>query len=200
MKPDNTRNHAGKWQRAVVVGAGFGGLAAALRLRVLGYDVVVVDGLDQAGGRARAFRKEGYVFDAGPTVITAPHLIGELFTLAGRDPHDHYELIEVDPFYRVQFGHGGHFDYVGDEARVLDQIRDIEPRDVEGYRRFAAHAEKIFDTGYTQLADTPFGSLAEMLRVAPEMVKLESWRSVYGLAAKYFRSEDLRQVFSFQRR
>lgn len=185
-------------ERAVVIGAGFGGLAAAIRLRAMGYQVTVVDAQDQPGGRARAFRKDGYVFDAGPTVITAPYLLDELFTLVGRDRQDAFELVPVDPFYRVRFPGGGHFDYVGEEERLLAQIERIDPRDVDGYRRFAAHAQKIFDVGYTQLASSPFDHLSEMLRVVPSMIQLESYRSVYGLAAKYFHSEELRQVFSFQ--
>lgn len=185
-------------ESAVVIGAGFGGLAAAVRLRALGYRVTVVDALDQPGGRARAFRRDGYVFDAGPTVITAPYLLDELFTLVGRDRRDAFELMPVDPFYRVRFPHGGHFDYVGDEERLLAQIERLSPRDVDGYRRFAKHAERIFDVGYTQLASAPFDRLNEMLRVVPSMIRLESFRSVYGLAARYFESEELRQVFSFQ--
>lgn len=185
-------------ERAVVIGAGFGGLAAAIRLRAMGYDVVVVDAQDQPGGRARAFKKDGYVFDAGPTVITAPYLLDELFALVGRDRKDAFELLPVDPFYRVRFQGGGHFDYVGEEDRLLSQIERIDRRDVDGYRRFAAHAERIFDVGYTGLASSPFDHLNEMLRVVPSMIRLESYRSVYGLAAKYFHSEELRQVFSFQ--
>lgn len=185
-------------EKAVVIGAGFGGLAAAVRLRALGYQVTVLDALDQPGGRARAFRRDGYVFDAGPTVITAPYLLDELFALVGRERREAFELLPVDPFYRVRFQHGGHFDYVGDEERLLAQIEKLSPRDVDGYRRFAAHAERIFDVGYTQLASAPFDRLNEMLRVVPSMIRLESFRSVYGLAAKYFESEELRQVFSFQ--
>lgn len=185
-------------EKAVVIGAGFGGLAAAVRLRALGYQVTVVDALDQPGGRARAFRRDGYVFDAGPTVITAPYLLDELFSLVGRERREAFELLPVDPFYRVRFQHGDHFDYVGDEERLLAQIEELSPRDVDGYRRFAAHAERIFDVGYTKLASAPFDRLNEMLRVVPSMIRLESFRSVYGLAAKYFESEDLRQVFSFQ--
>lgn len=185
-------------EKAVVIGAGFGGLAAAIRLRAMGYDVEVVDAQDQPGGRARAFKRDGYVFDAGPTVITAPYLLDELFSLVGRERKDAFELLPVDPFYRVRFPGGGHFDYVGEEDRLLAQIERIDARDVDGYRRFAAHAEQIFDVGYTQLAGSPFHHLSEMLRVVPSMMRLQSYRSVYGLAARYFHSEELRQVFSFQ--
>ena len=183
---------------AVVVGAGFGGLAAAIRLRAMGHDVVVVEAGSQAGGRARAFRRDGFVFDAGPTVITAPYLFDELFELVGRDRRDYFELAPVDPFYRVRFGDGRHFDYVGDEERLLDQIAQFEPRDVDGYKRMLAHAQRIFDVGYTQLADAPFSRLSDMLRIVPRLLSLSAYRSVHGLVSSYLKSEELRQVFTFQ--
>ena len=129
-----------KAQRAVVIGSGFGGLAAAVRLRVMGYDVQVLEALDQPGGRARVFRRDGYTFDAGPTVITAPYLLEELFALAGRRMEDYVRLVPVDPFYRILFHDGSTFDYVQDEERLLAQIAAFSPRDVDGYRRLAAHA------------------------------------------------------------
>src|ERR1700750_2688130 len=115
--------------RAIVIGAGFGGLAAAVRLRARGYDVTVLEALDQAGGRARVFRKDGFTFDAGPTVITAPYLFDALFAVVGRDAPDYFELAPVDPFYRILFHEGGSFDFVGDEERILEQIRALSPRD-----------------------------------------------------------------------
>lgn len=184
--------------RAIVIGSGFGGLGAAVRLRKLGYDVIVLEALDQPGGRARAFARDGFVFDAGPTVITAPYLIEELFSLVGRDAREAYELLPVDPFYRVDFADGSRFDYVGDEPRILAEIERFAPRDVEGYKKMAAHMERIFDVGYARLAHQPFDRLSDMLRIVPEMMKLETYRSVYGLAAKYLKDERLRQVFSFQ--
>lgn len=190
--PASADNHV------VVIGSGFGGLSAAVRLRKLGYQVTVLEALDQPGGRARVFTDQGYTFDAGPTVITAPYLLDELFTLVGRDPKDYYELMPVDPYYRVAFPDGRHFDYVGDEDRLLSQIAAFEPRDVDGYRRMAQHMERIFEVGYTRLADQPFGRLSDMLRIVPEMMQLESYRTVYSLAAKYLKSEELRQVFTFQ--
>ncbi|HEY1100056.1 MAG TPA: NAD(P)-binding protein, partial [Myxococcota bacterium] len=162
-------------QRAVVIGSGFGGLAAAIRLRVMGYDVVVVEALGQPGGRARVFHDDGYTFDGGPTVVTAPYLFDELFALAGRDPRDYFELLPVDPYYRVEFPEGGHFDYVGDEDRIVAQIEKLNPRDVDGYRRMVAHMKRIFEVGYEGLADVPFGKFTDMLKVAPAMVRLESW-------------------------
>ena len=184
--------------RAVVIGAGLGGLAAAVRLRARGHRVTVLEALDQAGGRARVFRREGFTFDAGPTVLTAPHLIAELFQLVGRDPRDYYELVPVDPFYRILFDDGSRFDYVGDEERLLQQIALFEPRDVDGYRRLARAAEQIFETGFTRLADQPFHDASEMARVIPAMMRLQSWRSVYGLVARHIRDPRLRQAFSFE--
>ncbi len=184
--------------RTLVVGAGLGGLAAAIRLQARGEQVTVLEGTDQPGGRASVFRRDGFSFDAGPTVVTAPYLLHELFALAGRDSRDYFELVPVDPFYRVEFADGSHFDYVGDEERILAQIHAMSPADVDGYRRLAAHAQRIFDVGYTRLADAPFDRLSEMLRVVPEMVRLGSWRTVYGLVAHYLRDPRLRQVFTFQ--
>jgi phytoene desaturase len=189
---------SGQGNRAVVVGAGFGGLAAALRLRARGYDVTVLEALDQPGGRARVFRQDGFTFDAGPTVITAPYLLDELFALFGRDARDYFTLLPVDPFYRILFHDGGSFDFVGDEERLLAQIEALSPRDVDGYRQLAAKAKAIFDVGYTKLADRPFDRLSTMLRVLPAMMRLESFRSVHGLVARHIRDERLRQVFSFE--
>lgn len=185
-------------RHAVVIGAGFGGLAAAVRLRARGYRVTVVEATDQPGGRASVFRRDGFTFDAGPTVLTAPYLLEELFALAGRDWRDYYELVPVDPFYRVEFPDGSRFDYVGDEERLIAQIAAISPGDVDGYRRLAAHAERIFDVGYTKLSDVPFDRLGDMLRVVPEMARLGNHRSVYAEVSRFIRDERLRQVFSFE--
>ncbi len=182
----------------VVLGAGFGGLAAAVRLRSMGHRVVVLEAGSQIGGRARVFKQDGFTFDAGPTVITAPYLFDELFEAAGRDRRDYFDLVPVDPFYRVSFGDGDRFDYVGDEDRLLAQIERFEPKDVDGYRRLVARAQAIFDVGYTQLADAPFSRLSDMLRIVPDLVSLGAYRSVYGMVSSYIRDERLRQVFTFQ--
>jgi phytoene desaturase len=183
---------------ALVVGAGLGGLAAAVRLRAMGWRVVVLEALDQPGGRARVFRRDGFTFDAGPTVLTAPHLLAELFELVGRDARDYYALVPVDPFYRILFHDGSALDYVGDEERLLAQIARFEPRDVDGYRRLARLAERIFETGFTRLADQPFHRLPDMLRVVPAMLRLQSWRSVHGLVARHIRDPRLRQALTFE--
>jgi phytoene desaturase len=183
---------------AVVIGSGFGGLAAAIRLRARGYRVTLLEALDRPGGRARVIEKDGFHFDAGPTVITAPYLLHELFELVGRDSRDYFELVPVDPFYRIQYQDGSHFDYVGDEARLLAQIEALNPADVDNYRKLAAHAERIFDVGYTQLADQPFHRFATMAKVIPSMIRLESYRSVSSLVAKYIEDDRIRQALTFE--
>lgn len=184
--------------RAVVIGSGFGGLAAAVRLRARGYAVTLVEALDQPGGRARVFRQDGFTFDAGPTVITAPYLLDELFALVGRDMRDYFELLPVDPFYRILFHDGSSFDYVGDDERLFAQIAAFNPRDVDGYRQLMRKAQQIFEVGYVQLADQPFSRPADMLRVLPQMVRLGSHRSVYDVVSSYIRDDRLRQAFSFE--
>jgi len=184
--------------KAVVIGSGFGGLAAAIRLRARGYDVLVLEALDRPGGRARVLERDGFRFDAGPTVITAPYLLHELFDLVGRDSSDYFELVPVDPFYRILFADGTSFDYVGDEDRLLAQIEALSPPDVDNYRRLAAQAERIFDVGYSRLADQPFHSWKTMARVIPAMVRLKSYRSVHGLVASHIRDERLRQALTFE--
>lgn len=210
-RPDRTRrrpgwdgpNRAGarraeRAERAVVIGSGFGGLAAAVRLHARGYAVTVLEALDQPGGRARVFRQDGFTFDAGPTVITAPYLLDELFALVGRDPRDYFDLVAVDPFYRILFHDGSTFDYTGDDERLIENIRAISPRDVDGYRRLARQAERIFEVGYTGLADRPFHRLSEMLRVLPDMARLGSYRSVYGMVSRYIKDDRLRQALTFE--
>ena len=127
----------------VVIGSGFGGLAAAVRMRAKGYPVTLLEARDEPGGRASVFHRDGYTFDAGPTVITAPHLLDELFESAGRNPRDYFTLTPIDPFYRIAFNDGRSFDYVADEERLLAQIAQFNPSDVEGYRLLAAHSERI---------------------------------------------------------
>src|SRR5690606_30177310 len=143
-------------KKALMIGSGFGGLAASVRLSNLGYDVTVLEAGQSAGGRARVFKRDGFVFDAGPTVVTAPYLFDELFELSGRRREDYFSLAPVDPFYRCSFHDGTHFDYVGDEERLLSQINSFSPRDVDGYRKLVQHAKRIFDVGYSKLADQPF--------------------------------------------
>ncbi|SMF11936.1 phytoene desaturase [Pseudobacteriovorax antillogorgiicola] len=185
-------------KKAVVIGSGFGGLASAVRLIRKGYEVTVLEARDQIGGRAGVFKEQGFIFDAGPTVITAPYLLNELFEMLGEDPKEFFTLLPIDPFYRIQFYDGSTFDYVGDEERLIDNIQRLSPRDVDGYRKLAKHARDIFDVGYTQLADEPFDTFVSMLRAAPDMIRLQNYRSVYSLVSKYIEDPRLRQAFSFE--
>jgi phytoene desaturase len=183
--------------RVVVVGAGFGGLAAAIRLLVRGYRVTIVDRLAEAGGRARVFRDQGYTFDAGPTLITAPFLFDELWELAGERRADHVDVVPVSPFYRIRFDDGEVFNYTGDADAMRAEIARFSPDDVEGYERFLAKSEQIFETGFLELGHVPFGSPLDMAKIIPSMMALESYRTVYSLVAKYIKDKRLRQVFSF---
>lgn len=183
--------------RALVVGSGFGGLAAAVRLGARGYAVTVLEKLDAPGGRAYVHAQDGFVFDAGPTVITAPQLLEELWRLAGRDLHADIDLRPVDPFYRIRFEDGHVFDYSGDAERMRDEVRRLAPRDVEGYERFLETSRDIFAVGFERLAHMPFDRWTDMARIVPDMMRLQSYRTVYGLVAKHVRDDRLRQVLSF---
>jgi len=183
--------------RAAVIGSGFGGLAAAIRLATAGVRVTVYEARDLPGGRAYVYRDQGFTFDAGPTVITAPHCIDELFAEAGRDRAAYVEFLPVSPFYRLVWSDGVRFDYDGDRERMLAQIAALRPDDAAGYEAFARHAEKVFDAGYTELAATPFLRFSDMLRVAPQLAMLRADRSVYGTVSKFVRDEHVRELLSF---
>lgn len=186
-----------KAPHAVVIGSGFGGLAAAVRLGARGYRVTVIDKLDQPGGRAYVHRRGGHVFDAGPTVVTAPFLFEELWTLCGKRMEDDIDLRPVTPFYRIRFDDGQSFDYTGDAAAMRAEVGRLAPDDVAGYERFLAMSEEIFKVGFEELAHVPFSRWTDMARIVPDMVKLQSYRTVYGLVSKYVKDDRLRQVLSF---
>ena len=185
--------------RISVIGSGFGGLAAAVRLAARGHDVTILEQRDQPGGRAYVYRQDGFAFDGGPTVITVPWLFEELFELAGRDPKECIDLVPVDPFYRIFFDDGVHFDYSGDQAQMEARIRALTggESDVEGYRQFLRLSEKIFAKGFTELADRPFLHVTDMLKIAPDLIKLQSYRSVTGLVNRYVENPYLRQILTF---
>jgi phytoene desaturase len=183
--------------RAVVVGSGFGGLAAAVRLGAKGYRVTVLEKLDAPGGRAYVYRQDGFTFDAGPTIVTAPFLFEELWRLCGRKMSDDVTLVPVTPFYRIRFQDGSHFDYSGDPAAMRREIARFSPRDVDGYDAYMKASEEIFKVGFERLGDVPFSKWTDMAKIAPEMLRLSSYRSVYSLVSKYFRDARLRVVFSF---
>jgi len=182
---------------AVVIGSGFGGLAAAVRLGARGYRVTILERLDQAGGRARVFEQDGFTFDAGPTVITAPFLFEELWELCGRRLADDVDLRPVHPFYRIRFNDGDAFDYTGDPERMREEIRRFSPRDEAGYDRFLALSERIFNVGFTRLGHVPFDSVWSMARIVPDMIRLQSHLTVYRLVARFIKHPKLRQVLSF---
>ena len=191
------RSRADDAPHALIIGAGFGGLAAAIRLGARGYRVTVVDRLEQPGGRARVFRDKGFTFDGGPTVVTAPFLFEELWKLCGKRLEDDVDLRPVTPFYRIRFDDGDVFDYTGSHTQMRDEVSRLAPGDVDGYEKFVVQSEKIFRVGFEKLAHAPFTHLWDMARIVPEMMKLESYRTVYGLVAKYVKSEKLRQIMSF---
>ncbi len=182
---------------AIVIGSGFGGLAAAIRLGARGYRVTVIEKLEQAGGRAAVFRQDGFTFDCGPTIITAPHMLEELWTLCGRKMSDDIELRAIDPFYRICFEDGKAFDYSGDPQRMREEVARFEPGDVAGFERFVKASEDIFKVGFEQLVDQPFGSFFDMVKIAPQLLRLESYRSVYSLVSKHIQNEQLRTLLSF---
>jgi phytoene desaturase len=183
---------------AVVIGSGFGGLAAAVRLGARGYRVTVLEQLDAPGGRAYVHRQDGYTFDAGPTVITAPFLFEELWSLCGRRLQDDVELRPVTPFYRVRFDDGTTFDYSGDPAAMRAEVGRLAPGDIAGYERFMRTSEAIFKIGFEQLGDVPFDSWTDMARVVPDLLRLQGWRTVYGLASRHVTDPRLRMIMTFQ--
>lgn len=188
---DDTRPHA------VVIGSGFGGLAAAVRLGARGYRVTVLEKLDAPGGRAYVFRQDGFTFDAGPTIVTAPFLLEELWELCGRRLADDVELRAMEPFYRIRFHDGEHFDCGSDPELVRAEVARLSPGDVAGYERFMQASEEIFRIGFEELGHVPFGSWKDMLRVAPDLLRLQSFRTVHGMVARYVRDPRIRQVLSF---
>lgn len=183
--------------RAAVIGSGFGGLSLAIRLQAAGVDTVLYEARDKPGGRAYVFEQDGFTFDAGPTVITAPHCIDELFELAGKRREDYVELLPVTPFYRLEWGDGTVFDYSDDAEAMRRQIAALEPRDVAGYERFVDYSRRVFTKGYEELAATPFLKFVDMVRVAPHLARLRADRSVYATVARFIENEHLREAFSF---
>ncbi|MEH3116843.1 MAG: phytoene desaturase [Methylorubrum populi] len=182
---------------AVVIGSGFGGLAAAVRLGARGYRVTVLERLGQPGGRARVHRQDGFTFDAGPTIVTAPFLFEELWRLCGREMREDIALVPMQPFYRIRFEDGRSFAYSGDRAAMRAEVARFAPDDVPGYERFMAHSAAVCRVGFEELGHVPFDSLGAMLRIAPDLLRLSGHRSVYDVVARFIRDERLRTIFSF---
>ncbi|WP_323744947.1 phytoene desaturase [Noviherbaspirillum malthae] len=180
-----------------MIGSGFGGLALAIRLQSAGIPTLVLEGRDKPGGRAYVYEDEGFTFDAGPTVITDPTALEELFALSGRKLGDYAKLMPVSPFYRLCWEDGYRFDYVNDQQELDRQIGEKSPQDVAGYRQFLDYSKAVLDEGYLKLGHVPFPDFRSMIRVAPQLIRLESYRSVYSIVSRFIRDPHLRQAFSF---
>jgi phytoene desaturase len=182
---------------ALVIGSGFGGLAAAIRLSCKGYQVQVLEKLDAPGGRAYVHRQDGFTFDAGPTIITAPQLLEELWTLCGKKLSDDITLKPMEPFYRLRFDDGTHFDYSGDAATMRREIARFNADDLAGYDRFVEAADLACTLGFEELGHKAFDSFSDLLAAMPSMIKLKAWQTLYSMVASYLRDPKLRVVFSF---
>ncbi len=182
---------------AIVIGSGFGGLAAAIRLSCKGYRVQVLEKLDAPGGRASVFRQDGFTFDAGPTIITAPQLLEELWSLCGRQMADDITLKPMEPFYRLRFDDGSWFDYSGDDETMRREIARFNPADLPGYERFIEAAEQACRLGFDELGGVPFNSLSDLAAAIPSLIRMKAWQSLYSLVASHISDPKLRIVFSF---
>jgi len=183
-------------KKIIVIGSGFGGLAAALRLKAKGYKVTLVEKHPDLGGRARVFKKGEFIYDGGPTVITAPYLFEELFKLFNKDISDYVKIVPLDLWYRFVFNDGESFDYNGDSISMEEQVKKFNPDDYKGYKKLVNFTKKIFDKGFTDLSDKPFNNLIFMIKQIPSLLKLKSYRSVYSLVSSFISNEKLRRVFS----
>ena len=181
---------------SIVIGSGFGGIAAALRLRAKGHDVTLIEKHQDLGGRARVFKRNGFTFDGGPTVITAPYLINELFELFKKNPKDYIELSPLKIWYQFIFEDRSKFNYSGNENEMKAQIGELSQEDVQGYEKLVNFTKKIFDKGFTELADVPFDKPFVMMQQLPALLKLKSYKSVYSLVSSYIKNEKLRRMLS----
>jgi phytoene desaturase len=182
--------------KSIVIGSGFGGIAAALRLKAKNHDITLIEKHLDLGGRARIFKKNGFTFDAGPTVITAPYLIEELFQLFNKKAEDYIKLTPLDIWYQFIFEDGNKFNYSGDEEEMKKQIKKINEDDVKGYEELVKFTKKIFDKGFTELSDVPFDKPLVMMKQLPSLLKLKSYKSVYSLVSSYIKNEKLRRMLS----
>ncbi|KQN35695.1 phytoene dehydrogenase [Sphingomonas sp. Leaf407] len=182
---------------AAVIGAGFGGLALAIRLQSAGVQTTLVEGRDKPGGRAYYWERDGFVFDAGPTVITAPEALQELWGLTGRDMAEDVTLRNVSPFYRLNWPDGTNFDYTNDDTLLRSEIAKLNPDDIAGYARFLDYSAGVYEEGYVKLGHVPFLDFASMIKAAPALMKYQAWRSVYSIVSSFVKNEKLRQALSF---
>ena len=183
-------------KKIIVIGSGFGGLAASLRLKAKGYKVTLIEKHPDLGGRARVFKKDGFTYDGGPTVITAPYLFEELFSLFNKKISNYVKIVPLDLWYRFVFNDGDTFDYNGDEKSMEEQVKKYNSDDYNGYKELVNFTEKIFDKGFTDLSDKPFNNLVFMMKQIPALLKLKSYKSVYSLVSNYISNKKLRRVFS----
>ncbi len=181
---------------SVVIGSGFGGIAAALRLKAKGHNVTLIEKHKDLGGRARVFKKNGFIYDGGPTVITAPYLINELFELFQKNPNDYIKLTPLKVWYQFIFEDKSKFNYSGDEKEMKRQIELFNKEDAQGYEKLVNFTKKIFDKGFTELADVPFDKPSVMMKQLPSLLKLKSYKSVYSLVSSYIKNEKLRRMLS----
>jgi phytoene desaturase len=187
----------GMTRKAAVIGAGFGGLALAIRLQSAGIDTTVIEARDKPGGRAYFWEKEGFTFDAGPTVITDPDCLKALWSLTGAEMAQDVDLVPVSPFYRLSWPDGTIFDYTNDDVHLDAQIAQLDPADVEGYRKFLNYSAGVFHEGYEKLGAVPFLDFKSMVRAAPQLARYQAWRSVYSIVSGFVRNDKLRQALSF---
>ena len=183
---------------AIVVGSGFGGLAAAIRLSVMGYKVTVLEKLDGPGGRGYVRKQDGFTFDGGPTIVTVPFLFEELWALCGKKFSDDVDLRLMDPFYRVRFDDGTHFDYSGDADKMRAEVARISPADVAGFEQFVIEADKCYRLGFETLGCKAFDSIGDLMAALPAMVKMKAWRTMHSLVAGYLKHPKLRMAMSLQ--
>lgn len=184
-------------KKAAVIGAGFGGLALAIRLQSAGIATTIVEGRDKPGGRAYYWERDGFTFDAGPTVITDPPCLEELWALSGHDISEDVELVPVMPFYRLNWPDGTNFDYSNDPQGLKAEIEKLDPGDVEGYAKFLEYSAGVYEEGYLKLGTKAFLDFASMIKAAPALMKYQAWRSVYSIVSSYVKNEKLREALSF---
>ena len=184
--------------KAIVIGSGFGGIAAAIRTQAKGYQVTLLEMRDKPGGRAYVYEDQGFTYDAGPTIVTVPFILDDLAEAAGKPLADYVSLVPCDPFYRIYFADGEVFDYRGEQAKLEAEIAKFSPEDVEGYRRFKDYSERVFDRAFTDLADHSFDRFVEMIKVAPDLIRLRADQSVFKRVSSFIKHPKLRQVFSFE--
>ena len=180
----------------IVIGSGFGGIAAALRLRAKNHSVTLIEKHQELGGRARVFKKNGFIYDGGPTVITAPYLIYELFELFNKDPKNYIDIKPLKTWYRFIFDDGSKFDYSGNENEMEKQIKEINDKDVVGYRKLVSFTKKIFEKGFIELSDVPFDKPLFMAKQLPSLLSLKSYKSVYSLVSSFIKNDKLRRILS----